>query len=328
MVDGTPSLPKLGKDKKIIIPIAVVAIGYIGWRYYQASQGSGQDVAAADAGDFGDGSSIPSVIGAVSPDNSYGSGGGDSGNTTQTGQPTTNAEWTNLVAEKLSASDSWSYTDIVSALGNYLNSRPLSTQQQQIVQAAIAVGGYPPVGSHSIIPGGDTAITVAPTGLKAGTVTANSVTLVFGAVAGAAGYRAYRGVGSNVGSSVGPSLTVSGLQPNTSYTFNVAAVTASGASGPHSAPVTVKTKTVTLGKPSTPRVTAITKTSAHVSTNKVPNATGYDWWINGVAHGSSDGPAYTVTGLKSRTSYRLNVLADTATSGPGPKSDTRTFKTK
>lgn len=326
---GDLDVPKVGKvDKKIIIPIVVAGAAFVGWRYYQASQGTGDDVAVDEEGDFGDGSSIPSVIGAVRDDNAYGSGSsGDSGNT-QSSNPTTNAEWSNIVADKLSASDSWSYTDIVTALGNYLNARPLSTGQQQIVQAAIAVGGYPPVGSHTIIPGGNATITVAPSGLKASKVTADSVTLAFSAVPGAAGYRAYRGAGTNVGSSVTNTLTVSGLQPSTKYTFNVAAMTAAGTTGPHSSSITVSTSDLKLATPAKPRVSSVAKTSARVTTGAVKGATGYNWYINGIAHGHSDGPTYVVSGLKSRTTYRVKVAADIASQAGGKSSPETTFKTK
>jgi hypothetical protein len=327
-VAGDVDVPKVGKvDPKIVIPIVVVAAGFVAWRYYSASQDTGAET-TDDTGDFGDGSAIPSVIGAVSPDNSYGIGG-DSGDTTQTnGGPSTNAEWSNQVADRLSSSDTWSYTDIVSALGNYLSGRPLTTLQQTIVQAAIAVGGYPPVGSHSIVTGGNTAITVAPTGLRVVESTSSSVTLTFNPVAGADRYQAYRGVGGNVGTSNGTTIKVVGLQPDTPYQFYVKAVTASGTVGPESTKVTGRTKDVSLATPATPAVSSVTKTSAHVTTRAVTNATGYNWYINGVAHGHSDGPAYTVTGLKSKTTYRVTVAGDTATRRPGHASAARTFKTK
>jgi len=72
----------------------------------------------------------------------------------------------------------------------------------------------------------------------------------------------------------------------------------------------------------------VTKTTAVASCTAVAGATGYHWYINGVAHGHSDGPKYTVVSLKPNTSYKLSVAADTANQGPGPQSSQITFKTK
>lgn len=328
---GDVDLPGVGKvDKKIVIPIAVAAAAFIGWRFWVARSAPADDGTVTD-GEFGAvDSSIPGVIGAVSPDNSYGSGDPVPQGTDSYGfSGTTNAQWTQYVTAQLQqASDSWSYGDIVTALGNFLDNRPLSDQQQAIARAAVAVGGYPPSGSHTIVPGGNTAITVAPTGLKVASTTATTATLSFGAVAGATGYRAYRGTGSNVGSSNTSTLTVSGLKPNTSYTFTVKAVSASGATGPDSGPATGKTKGVTLKTPAKPKVSAIAKTSAHVSTGASPDADGYNWYVNGVAHGHSDHPSYTLSGLKSKTTYRVSVAADTSTGGPSKASALTSFKTK
>lgn len=332
-MSGDIDIPKVGKvDKKILIPIVVVAVAFVGYRFYVSGNASGGEEVVPES-EFADGGTEPSYIGPVagSPAGEYDGDGStpDTGSTDSYGfNGTTNAQWTQYVSTQLSQSDSYSYSAIVEALGNYLGGVPLSTAQQSIVRAAIALGGYPPVGSHVIVPGGNTAITVAPSGLKVASTTSTQATLTFNPVAGASGYKAFRGAGSSVGSSTGTTIVVSGLTPNTTYHFNVVATSASGASGPHSASVTGKTKGVTLARPNTPKVSSITKTSAHVTSNKIANATGYNWYINGVAHGHSDGPAYTVSGLKTRTTYRLTVAGDTATANPGPQSPVKTFKTK
>jgi hypothetical protein len=326
---GDVDLPAVGKvSKKIIIPVAVVAVGFVGWRFYMARQGDGTDEATTDPG-YDDPGVLPAVSGAVDPDNAYGSGAAPAPSTDDYGfNGTTNSQWTQYTAGQLAQSDRWSFTDILEALGSYLAGKPLTALQQSIVNSAVAIGGTPPVGTHVVVPGGNTPITIAPTGVKIVSTTTTSVTLSFNSVSGAAGYRAYRGGGSNVGSSTGTTITVSHLEPNTSYSLSVAAVTASGATGPHSSPVSGKTKGVNLSKPSTPTVSNITKTSAHVRTGAVSNADGYNWYLNGVAHGHSDGPTYTLSGLKSRTPYKVTVRADTSTGAPGPVSSTRSFKTK
>lgn len=240
---ATLTLPVVGSVPRVaVIGVGAAGAAFVGYRYWLARNGTGDtgDDSTVSDGDFGAiDSAIPDVLGAVSDTNSYGS---DTGEDTTTSTITTNAAWSQAAVSQLEQSDTWSYTDIVTALGNYLGSRPLTTTQTQIVQAAIAIQGYPPVGSFSLIPGGATTLTTAPTGLRLVSSTKNTATVAFNPVAGAASYRAYRGLGANVGSAVNPQIEVVGLSPNTTYKIYVRAVTASGTTGPNSATLSVKTK--------------------------------------------------------------------------------------
>jgi len=334
MAEGDVEIPKVGKlPKKVLIPLAVGLAGFVAWRFWTARQDAADATDTTDTtGDFGavDGS-IPGVIGAVSPTNSYGT---DTGNTTDNGDDptrfTNNAQWTDYVVGKLQQSDTWTYSDIVTAIGLGLAGKPTTTAQQDILRAALAVGGQPPSGAIVIVTGGNTAITVAPTGLKVTGVTQTTVSLSWNAVPGAASYRVYRsGASTNVGSSTAPSIRIDGLQPATSYTFHVTAFSASASAGPTSANVTGKTTGYTLAKPATPTVASITKNSAKVSTRAVAHADGYRWYINGVAHGYSESPTgYTVSGLAANHSYTVSVAADLAHQNPGPTSAGKKFTTK
>lgn len=326
-------VPKVGKvPKKVLIPLVIGLAGFVAWRFYVYKTDGGTTADPAAASDFADGGTPPGVVGAVSPTNSYGADTGATGDVTPSNSmPKSNAEWSQQVAELLQQSDRWSYADIVTALGNYLGSKGLTTVQQDIVRSAIALKGYPPSGSYSIIPlvsGGSTPIIVAPSGVTV-TTTDTTATVSFSPVAGATSYRLYRdGVGTNIGTSGSSPITVGGLTPNTNYTFKVAAFPPSGNSGPFSAKVSGKTKAVTLAKPATPTVSGIAKTTATVKTSAVPHAQGYDWYVNGVSHGHSDGTTYGLSGLHAGTKYTVAVAADTTTQGPGPRSLTRTFTTK
>lgn len=340
-LDGSLTIPKVGSvPKKPLVLVVAAAAAFVGYRYYQARSDVGDGTGEA-ASDFADGGLPPGVIGAVSPDNSY---GGDTGDTGDVGNgngavPTTNAQWANQAATQLSQSETWSYTDIVTALGAYLAGIPLSTGQQAIVRAAIAIAGYPPVGTHTIVPGGNTPITVAPSGMKATATGPSTVSLSAGAVAGAASYRAYRN-GINAGTSSAPAFTISGLKPGTSYAWSMRAVSSSGQEGPVSASVSVRQPagTVsgqpvsggppTLRKAATPRVRSVKATSATLSTSAVPGATSYAWYVDGIPHGSSTGPSnHTVAGLKAKTTHYATVSAH-ASGKAGPMSNRATFKTK
>lgn len=322
-------VPKVGPvPKKALIGVGVAVAGFLAWRYYRAGSGATSVEEGADDAGYEDGGTIPAVEGAT---DWYGSGSSSTGDTTSSTPQTltTNAAWSQYASNQLIALDVASGQAIGEALGNYLAGRPLTAAQQSIVQAAIAYAGYPPVGTHVVVPGGDTEIKVAPSGLKVIGQSANSVTLEWVAVAGASFYDVYRsGAASNAVRSNGTRATISGLNSNSSYTFQVAAVSGAGAAGPKSSSVTGKTSAVSLAKPATPSVSGITATGAKVSVARVSGATGYRWYVNGRLDGATDAPAHTISGLKRSTKYGVSVRADTATQGPGPESARRSFTTK
>lgn len=339
---GEVKLPVVGPvDKRILIGVGAIAAAFVGWKYYQARMAPpADDTEPVDPG-FEDPGVLPPVDGAAPGDNNFGIP--DNSTPTQdsfgfTG--TTNSQWTQYVATQLSQSDTWSYTVVVTALGNFLNNKPLDTTQQQIVQAGIALAGYPPEGSHVIIPGGGepaggnsgTTKLAAPTGVKVTKVGTTTVDLSWTAVDGATGYRVYRnGVSQNVAASLDTVAEVGGLEPNTSYSFQVAATGATEAdTGGRSASVSAKTTAITVKAPTGVKVSAITATTARVSWTKVTGAQYYRIYINGVAHGAADGGLnfYDVQGLKGKTKYTTQVAADTTNQLPGPASTKVSFTTK
>lgn len=332
---GQVDVPVVGPvDKRVLLGVGGVGAAFLGWRWYQARNSAAYDPDAepVDPG-MEDAGILPSVSGAVSPDNSYGlpdssSNGADSYGFTGK----TNAQWTQYAANQLAqASDTWSYATIISALGAFIANKPLTTARQEIVQAAIGLAGYPPEGSHVIIPGGDTTITVAPTGLKVTSTTTTTAELSWQAVAGATGYRIYRsGVSQVAGVANGTTGEVGGLTPNASHSFQVAAFTASGQIGPKSNTATGRTKAVTLKAPTGVRVTSIAATAATVSWGKVPGATSYRVYVNGTERAAPDGTVSSnrLTGLSKRTRYSVQVAADTPNQPTGPKSSASVFTTK
>jgi hypothetical protein len=246
-------IPKVGPvNKKIVIGVGAAAAAFVGWRYWTARKDA---AAAADTTDtvdpgFEDPGVLPSVSGAVSGDNSYGSGGTTAPSTDDFGfTGTTNAQWSQYVLIQLEQSDVWSYTDIASAIGAFLANKPLTNTQVQIVQAAVAVAGYPPEGPHTIIAAGTgTGLTVAPTGLTGKALSATSVSLAWNGVAGATSYEVYKS-GSASANVTSNSATINGLTANTSYSFAVAGQTSTGAEGPKSSTITVKTSAAPVSTP-------------------------------------------------------------------------------
>jgi chitodextrinase len=89
---------------------------------------------------------------------------------------------------------------------------------------------------------GGVAALPAPSGLQVSSATASSMTLSWNGVAGAAGYDVYRSGAKVNGAAVTATVyTDSGLAAGTSYSYNVRALTAAGASGAPSAMVTAST---------------------------------------------------------------------------------------
>lgn len=323
-------VPALGPmKKKILIPIAVAAAGFVGYRYWVARNAVG----TGDPTDPGmeDPGVIPGVAGAVKPGNDYGipdstqtgSGGGFRG--------TSNSQWTEYVTDRLQQDGRWSYSVIAVALGNYLTAKPTTGEQQEIVRAALGIAGYPPVAGYALVTGGDTGITIAPTGLT-GTATPDSITVHFTAVPGAVTYNGFvNGGAGGRATSTGTSMTFSGLTPGTSYSLQVAGVTAAGVTGPKSSAIAVKTTAAGIGKPSQPAITANTGGGrVTFTTGKVPYATSYRWFLNGKIFNTTNTPSVTLTSLKPKARYSpgVTVQAQAATGPAGAMSTAKSFTTK
>jgi len=330
---GSIDIPKLGKmPKKPVFLIAGGAAVFVLWRYWQARSTAAEGVAGDSDGDgFADGGILPVVQGQGGPVGD-GSATREPANTDDFGfHGLTNSQWTQYAVTQLSASDRWSYTDIVEALGQYLANRPLTATQQSIVQAAIAAAGQPPEGNHVIVPGGNVPITVAPGGLRATVVDTTTVDLTWNTVAGASGYRVYRsGAPENIASSVDGKARVGGLQPNTKYTFYVAALSSSSSVGPKSAGVTATTKAVSLRAPTGLRVEKTTSTLVQLRWSPVAGASGYRLYTNESSEnvGSSVDVRGQIGGLKKNHTYRVHVRAVDNKGTPGPSSASITVKTK
>lgn len=326
----TVTIPKIGKVKKAYVWAAVGLVGaYVAYRWYSAGTVGAEDETSYTTSDVGEGVSASGVVGA----------GGASGNVQWAGSTTdgtssdtidTNAEWTQAATEWLT-NQGRDPVAVADALGDFLDRKPLDDTEQSIARAAMGAYGQPPEGRPwTVIPQVGPTTMTAPTNLrKWDETTSTQIGVQWDPVPGAAHYRIYRAdLGSEpIGDSFDTKFWARGLAPNTTYKLQVAAVSTLGKTGPKSAVFTAKTTAVKLPAPSTPTASP-SRTSAAVKTGAVKGAQYYRWYINGTAHGASDKPTYTITGLKPNTTYKLTVRADTTNQEPGPSSGVRQFKTK
>jgi uncharacterized repeat protein (TIGR02543 family) len=171
-----------------------------------------------------------------------------------------------------------------------------------------------------------TTLLPAPQNLAAQTVTADSVTLVWNEVNGAASYTVYRSTSSNgtytlAGTSASAAYTDTGRTAGTDYYYKVSAGNSNGA-GPQTAAVSAKTL------PAAPTgVNAATATTASitVSWNNVTGASSYNVYRSTESDGTytkvgspATGP-YTDSGLTMSTGYYYKVSASNS-GGEGEKS--------
>lgn len=169
----TVNVPLLGKQNKgTVIGVTiggVVVAGYLIWRNQQktAQQASATDQASQASAAAGYGYGLahgygygqgyfggpwmgygygfgPSPFPRGRGDNEGGEGGNSgSGGKGGKGGITNNAEWSRAAIVEL-AKDGYQREAVVAALGGYLLGREVTPSQETIVQAAIAVEGYPP----------------------------------------------------------------------------------------------------------------------------------------------------------------------------------------
>ncbi len=163
----------------------------------------------------------------------------------------------------------------------------------------------------------DTTAPNVPTGLTAGTRTVTSNAFSWTAPTdnvGVTGYKVYRNgtlVNGNVSTTT---FTDTGLTPNTSYTYTVAAFDAATNTSAQSSGLVIATLPDTTAPPVPTGLTAGTKTVTSIAfswTASVDNVltTGYNVFRNGVKVGTSATTTYTDTGLIPNTIYSYTVSA-------------------
>ena len=160
---------------------------------------------------------------------------------------------------------------------------------------------------------------VAPTQLAAQALSASSIRLSWNAVTGATGYRVYRsatsaGTYTQVGTAQGTGFTDTGLSPNTTYYYKVAAYNTAGESA-QAGPASATTLADPPVAPTQLAAQALSASSIRLSWNAVAGATGYRVYRSATADGvyteigTTMGTSYTDVGLKANTVYFYRVAA-------------------
>jgi hypothetical protein len=253
MSEAAVEVPAVGRVKKqYLYAVGAGVAGYVGWRYYRASQGA----AAAAA-------PPPESAGTIGADIGSGAGGyydpnganGIGGSSTVGDVLSTDQQW--YAAAMLALEDAGYDTGAAAvALGKYLRTEPLTAAEQDMVKVALAAAGNPPSGAKAIVTGTPPSPSglTAPQHLRAGGApTAAAIPLLWDPVSGASGYVVYRGAQQLV-TVTGTSYTVTGLAPATSYTHTVRATNTGGTLGPASIPFTTSTAATGVIRPPAPPV--------------------------------------------------------------------------
>lgn len=322
----TVDVPAVGSvKKKYVLMSAALVAGIVGYAWWKRGTAAPVDVPAYTGADVSaDG--IADTAGGVAG-GSANSGGADHNDG---GLITSDSQWAQRAGEMLSGA--YDPAAVAEALGAYLTHQPLTTQQAAIVRAAIGMLGYPPGGAYAVTTGGGvtpSALT-EPKGLHVRSRTGDTVTLQWDTVAGAANYRLFReGVSENVGASNDPIQGVAGLRPNTAYRFRVAAVDASGKTGPYSAWLSARTSGATLKAPTGLKASGVTAHSVRLTWSKVAGADGYRVYRSdsGYNVGASKDGSVTVSGLAPSRTYRFAVRAESGNT-IGPQGRWISVKTK
>jgi Fibronectin type III domain len=179
-----------------------------------------------------------------------------------------NSAWAQAVETGLT-DIGYTSTDVSDALGAWMAGQNLTADQASIVQAAIAEFGDPPSGSYPILRAPSTTTTGSgtgttttpppvttpkkttaakpgmPSGVSATAVTSNGFHMIWHAVSGATSYRVRVTYQSQVvfqGTSAQPSINVTGLTPDHTYTTHVAASNSAGMSSETNGPSVHTTK--------------------------------------------------------------------------------------
>jgi len=169
----------------------------------------------------------------------------------------------------------------------------------------------------TIVEAPDTEPPTVPTNLSATAVSENQINLTWTASTdnvGVAGYNIFRGA-SQVGTSDATSFSDTGLEPSTSYEYQVRAFDAAGNLSDFSGSASATTLAPDTEAPTTPTgltATAVSGTQINLSWNASSDnrgVVGYNIFRDGDKVGTSDTTSFSDTGLQPSTTYEYQVQA-------------------
>jgi hypothetical protein len=269
----TIKIPGFGPVKKQTAYVVGAGLVLVGGAAWYRSRNAPADIEATESSPINPATGFPygstedanalagqgfSYSGGIIGDAGLSSGGGGSGQPTA-GAFTTNGAWSQAAEDYLSNTVGLDSNVVGNALGKYITGAPLTPDQVNIIQQAIAFTNYPPVNGPSGYPpsfrtSAEPPSTPTPTpsagkpgkvgGLRAVSSSTSSIRIGWSAVSGAKGYAVYS-VGSAgrqwIGNVTGTSFTRTRLKRRTRYQFWVAAYNSAGY-GSLSSPLFVSTR--------------------------------------------------------------------------------------
>ncbi|MFO7448144.1 MAG: fibronectin type III domain-containing protein [Ignavibacteriaceae bacterium] len=178
--------------------------------------------------------------------------------------------------------------------------------------------------------GGDDTPPTAPGNLVSSNITINSVNLTWDASTdnvGVTGYDVYQD-GIFIKNIAGTSTTMTGLNPNTAYSFYVKAKDAAGNASANSNTVNITTLGGDTEAPTVPgnlTSSGITASSLNLSWNASTDnvgVTGYDVYKNGIYNKTVTGTSTSMTGLAAGSTYSFYIRARDAAGNISSNSNT------
>jgi hypothetical protein len=258
-LEGTLQTP-IGKVQKKTAVIGVGVAAVLGAIVYYRQQQLGSDeVGGTEAlinpatgypyGSAEDAAALAEQAGFISPPASGGGGGGSGSIPPSNLSYRTNGEWSQAVVEYMVGNGLIEDpSQLSAALGKYLTGQPATSTDQNLIQQAIAVQGFPPLaGPNGYPPSINTAtipttppvtpvpkpsVPPVPTGIQVQYVTRTGVALGWPKPAGSTSVRIYATNGTNRVVSGRQSYLYTGLSPNKRYGFQIVANNNVGSSKP------------------------------------------------------------------------------------------------
>lgn len=242
---ATVKIPGIGPvDKKWVYVGGAAVAGIVGYAYWNRSRA---EAAEPEVDDYTSGTDYAMDSGV----DEYVNPGGSQAPVDEDyiTAPTSNPEWSQKAIAFL-VDNGYDPVEASFAVGRYMLRQSLSSLQANMIRAASAVLGPPPVGSYPIEvtttpttpPKQELPKLTAPTGLSAHDIDSTDAGFIWNAVTGARWYELQRSGRSQTYNTASTHVSMLGLKRNTTYSVKVRAVGMDKKPGPWSPSRTFRTK--------------------------------------------------------------------------------------